>query len=763
MLSKIIKIDLHIHSKASEYKEPKYDDGLSIVNDSTKENIDILLNALIDKGISLFSITDHNRYDYALYKIINLKLKEEKYNNLQVLHGIEFDVVLEENKPETHIIVIFDVRSEKDMKTIQTTINSNLLVDKKDSYTKKDFEDLLRNIALDTILIVHQRCGLDKSKGNHKSLSEGVSDPYQIIQIGYITALEYQKPNVEGIIKNNLKDLDYSIPLITGSDCHDWSVYPFHDKTTSEPKYTTKIKALPTFRGLLLSLTSPETRFNRNETKNTNYISSFKINGKTIALDPGINAIIGENGSGKSTLFNILENKIKPKGYIKSLKEDNNINVEEKELDVNKIAQSELITKFQNSKLFYDDNDLFDEITNTEFDSIYSNFQKILKSTIDLQISKNSSISSLENLFFEFKEELEDRSTLYVSVTVDDLSIRDNPHKERREKIGTILKSLFDELDNEYYSEEEKNIIRQSIIDLITLYKLISKKEETVDIDNKVKNIIINSCNSYTLDIQAISTAEDNEVSDYNSNKSGFANSIIDAVILNSKKSNDVIMPRILAGESSKRANGYVFSKETYYNRVDVIDKFYEIMFTKNYRDILKLKSISTKVELAKAVNGCSDLDKINSIWTDNFNKFCMWAKEERKYIKEENSDDSIGNTLGEMSLVYYKFQTSSENKCDVLMIDQPEDNISNNRISEKLITYLDSVRRNRQLIIVTHNPLLVVNLDVDNVIHLTKTNRLIDIKAGCLEDEENKIIELVAKTLDGGKDMIEKRLKIYG
>ena len=564
-------------------------------------------------------------------------------------------------------------------------------------------------------------------------------------------------------IYNNLKKLNYSIPLITGSDCHDWTVYPCHDKTKSDSKYTTKIKALPTFRGLLLSLTSPETRFNRSETRNTNYISSFEINGETIALDPGINAIIGENGSGKSTLFNILENKTKVKGYIKTLKEDNKINVEEKQLNVNKIAQSELIEKFQNRKLFYDDNELFDDITYTDFDNIYSTFQKSLKTAMELQISKNDSISSLENIFFEFKEELEDCSTLYVSVTVDNLSISDNLHKERREKIGSILKCLFDELDNEYYIEDEKNIIRKTINDLIPLYKLISQKEETITIDNKVKNIIINNCNSYNLDIQSISTAEDNEISDYNANKSGFVNNIINTISLNSKKVNDVILPRVISGESSKRSNGYVFSKETYYNKVDVIDKFYEIMFTKNYRDITKLKLIQTKTELVKALNGCSDADKINSIWTDNFDKFCKWAKEEIKYIKEESSDDSIGNTLGEMSLVYYKFQTSVENKCDVLMIDQPEDNISNNRISEKLITYLDSVRRNRQLIIVTHNPLLVVNLDVDNVIHLTKTNKLIDIKAGCLEDESNEIIELVAKTLDGGKDMIEKRLKIYG
>ena len=56
----------------------------------------------------------------------------------------------------------------------------------------------------------------------------------------------------------------------------------------------------------------------------------------------------------------------------------------------------------------------------------------------------------------------------------------------------------------------------------------------------------------------------------------------------------------------------------------------------------------------------------------------------------------------------------------------------------------------------------MVVNLDVDNVIHLTKLNDKIDVKVGCLEDEKNEILNLVASTLDGGKEMIEKRLKIY-
>ena len=90
---------------------------------------------------------------------------------------------------------------------------------------------------------------------------------------------------------------------------------------------------------------------------------------------------------------------------------------------------------------------------------------------------------------------------------------------------------------------------------------------------------------------------------------------------------------------------------------------------------------------------------------------------------------------------------------------------ISNNKISNDLINYIEKIRDKKQVIIVTHNPLLVVNLDVDNVIHLTKNNDVIEVKNGSLEyeDENYSILDLVKENLDGGYDAIERRLKAYG
>lgn len=57
---------------------------------------------------------------------------------------------------------------------------------------------------------------------------------------------------------------------------------------------------------------------------------------------------------------------------------------------------------------------------------------------------------------------------------------------------------------------------------------------------------------------------------------------------------------------------------------------------------------------------------------------------------------------------------------------------------------------------------ILVVNLDVDNVIDITKDRKnVLSIKAGCLEDDD--LLEVVSESLDGGKEAVERRLKVYG
>ena len=154
----------------------------------------------------------------------------------------------------------------------------------------------------------------------------------------------------------------------------------------------------------------------------------------------------------------------------------------------------------------------------------------------------------------------------------------------------------------------------------------------------------------------------------------------------------------------------------------------------------------------------------MDSKYQENLKRFLNDATDTRDYITD-SAERKIGSTLGEMSLSYYKYYTQDSDDWNVLVVDQPEDNISNNNVSKHLIEYFNSIRNSKQLIFVTHNPLLVVNLDSDNVIYVQNQNKQLEITSGCLEYDNGKtnILDIIADNMDGGKDSIEKRLQVYG
>lgn len=65
----------------------------------------------------------------------------------------------------------------------------------------------------------------------------------------------------------------------------------------------------------------------------------------------------------------------------------------------------------------------------------------------------------------------------------------------------------------------------------------------------------------------------------------------------------------------------------------------------------------------------------------------------------------------------------------------------------------------------ITHNPQFVVNLDVDNIIFLTKDQEdKIKIYNGALEykDSSTDILKIVADNIEGGIDSLKERYKKY-
>src|SRR5665213_2443354 len=104
------------------------------------------------------------------------------------------------------------------------------------------------------------------------------------------------------------------------------------------------------------------------------------------------------------------------------------------------------------------------------------------------------------------------------------------------------------------------------------------------------------------------------------------------------------------------------------------------------------------------------------------------------------------------------------------LVVDQPDENLDNESIYKLLTTYFKTAKARRQIILITHNPNLVVNGDSEQVIVATCNRRgnglpHITYHAGSLENSApagRGIRHQVCRILEGGSDAFQKRERRY-
>lgn len=757
----MIKFDLHIHSFASKYKESS-----GIVDASTIERIPILLQKLNEANVGLFSITDHNRFCPELYENFDKLIASGRYPKVQgLLAGVEFDVQIEPGMAKCHIITIFDAKNRNEnYQKIHDVIERNKLERQDDYYVKRDYENLLREVGLDVILIACQRNSLDRHNGRHNSLSESTMDPEELLMTGYINALEFQRPNVEGILRDNLKKVPINVGLVMGSDCHEWDAYPNHDRNHVNPQFMhSKAKILPTFKGLLMAVTSPETRINQVVNRNQHFIQSISVGGVDIPLVNGLNAIVGENGSGKSTLLKVMHGTTGER-FVSTLREKNHIFCSREETERQLfISQGQIVEKFDNNQLFPQDH--FLPIDHSTFRNSYISYAKGILQFIKEKISANNAIHELARQSIQYNELISDGAYFIHIENDDDFGNVDNKHAKHSNELKELLNSVRTMRNDDYYEKYYSDI--DQIIELVLkIYGSVYSLDQQIRLEKKVKNIIISGITVYDEKVNSAATSKEREQREFKAARTKFIDYIIDAAKKNSREIKFPEKPKAISGYSSNPKHGFSFNSESAYHERDVMNEFLSKMFTRDYANIDSLRRIQSMEELVKAIKGCTDSNQIDTIFQKNLSSFIDEMCRCKNYIVDTmQGDEELGNTLGELSLAYFKYMTEHENEKSIFLIDQPEDHISNNNISQKLLRYFNSIRTKKQIIMVTHNPLLVVNQDVDQVLFIRKNGDKIQVISGCLEYEQGdiNILDLIAKNMDGGKDSIEKRLKVYG
>ncbi len=678
-MTETINFDLHIHSYASKYKE-----GKGIVDNSTVENAAVLMSKLQESNVGLFSVTDHNRFWPELYVRLDELVVSGEYPTVQgLVAGVEFDVQFDPMMGKCHIITIFNAKNKiENYQKIYSAIDAHRIDSQDGAYSKQNFEYLLREIALDVILIACQRNSLEGHDGHHNSLSESTREPEELLLSGYINALEFQRPNVEGILRDNLKKIPNNVGLVMGSDCHEWLAYPNHDSKHGKPQFKhSRANILPTFKGLLMAVTSPETRINQQVNRNREYVQTLRIGGKEIPLVNGLIAIVGENGSGKSSLIKILHGKTS-EPFVKRIMDKNEIHFSDTD-DTKRlyIEQGQIVDQFGKGNLFPADN--FLAVDHTEFREEYTSFANGILAYVKKRIQARDALNRLTREGLSYNE-LIHISSYYINLLAEDgYDSIVNPHELYDKDLKDLIEKIFLMRSDEYYEGYQQELTQ--VLDLLSkIYGDVHLKSDEKVIERLVKNCIISAKSEYDRKVEEASTSQQRDQRDYIEARSAFIRLIVDAEKNNTEELIFPSSPNVIHGYSSNPVYGFSFNAEAIYNDRDVLDDFFAKMFTAGYRSVDALKTIETYEELKTAVYRCGAVDQIDDQYQRNLTIFLDDMCSTKKYIVDTaQNHEALGNTLGELSLAYFKYMTEHETDKCIFLIDQPEDHISNNNISK--------------------------------------------------------------------------------
>ena len=779
VVSQGICIDLHIHSCYSSGK-----DGAKVKN-NTLDNLGVLVGKLNSCGVEMCAITDHDTFNYNLYQ--ELKKQEGKGCIKKVLPGVEFSVQynVKDEVKTIHIVTIFNDDDENKVKKIEDILKKEDYVKEyksnNKSFWEKTYFKILEEINLDFVMIGHQKKSLmstDEPKNNDVN-SLGQEKFNEFIFSEYFDAFEFRNKNNDR--NNKLFEAEHEVKdkirFITGSDCHNWEHYPKTEGNDKKEFVFTYIKALPTFKGLAMAITDNNRINLKNNFFNPGEIFypniELEVEGEkiTIPLSKGINVIIGDNSIGKSLLLHAITGyyKCKPavkKGYGQYLEENNvlvNTNIAEGDIfQFN--AQGEIRQMFE-----------------TEGKKSRDYLKQFFPAPINAKIYRKPVEEEFERLYtciqekFNYDEKLKNLGKFKIAEESNDKSItfvREAPRTTNPE-----LKELTDE----FYKGK-------GILQKIANYSVLDPKDkkaihdilETIEIIEEKYRKKLEKQNEEQKKVNTYNTFMRKYESDYQERMSDEGK--LYSQFINSKQNTIEDIVKLLHKKDKISNFEFAVNEEDINPERNYVDQY---IFTSQFKTVKKISNEYLK-EVLKGVLK-KDTEIIISDITEE--KLLAMIKGpindgdnalealKNKINKKLDSDFTVENTVikkemniykrlsdGFNSQIYFTLLSGERRNRGIYIVDQPEDHISQRAIKGNVLNEFRQMGKTRQIIMVTHNPQFIVNLDADNVIFLTKQDGKFQVYSGALEYEDTsyKILKIVADNIDDGTETIMKRMKCY-
>ncbi|VVQ24315.1 hypothetical protein PS938_05581 [Pseudomonas fluorescens] len=151
--------------------------------------------------------------------------------------------------------------------------------------------------------------------------------------------------------------------------------------------------------------------------------------------------------------------------------------------------------------------------------------------------------------------------------------------------------------------------------------------------------------------------------------------------------------------------------------------------------------------------------DYTNSIPKNIYDRFICWFPQDKlvvKYSDGKRYKDISQGSAGQKAATILSFLLSYGN--EPLILDQPEDDLDNGLITSLIVSKLQENKSRRQIIVVTHNPNIVVNGDSEYVVSLQDRGQIEVTASGSLQDLE--VRREVCEIMEGGEEALKQRYK---
>lgn len=157
-------------------------------------------------------------------------------------------------------------------------------------------------------------------------------------------------------------------------------------------------------------------------------------------------------------------------------------------------------------------------------------------------------------------------------------------------------------------------------------------------------------------------------------------------------------------------------------------------------------------------LSGGNNLANFRTKFSENINAFLTYRVPDKFTVYYK--DRPLGeHSLGQRASALIIFiLTLKEN--DLIIIDQPEDDLDNQTIYTDVISELKKLKSQTQFIFATHNPNIPVLGDCEQLISCTFNNNMIETTVGSIDDED--IQEKIVDIMEGGEEAFKQRKLIY-